>query len=38
LTTLSYLSAILPHLITSRKYVRPGPVCIIHAIELSSQA
>lgn len=26
LTTLSYLSAILPHLLTMRKYVRPGPV------------
>jgi len=25
LTTLSYLSAILPHLLTARKYVRPGP-------------
>jgi choline transport protein len=26
LTTLSYLSSILPHLLTARKYVRPGPV------------
>jgi choline transport protein len=26
LTTLSYLSAILPNLLTSRKYIRPGPV------------
>lgn len=25
LTTLSYLSAILPHLLTARKYVKPGP-------------
>ncbi|KAM0723540.1 hypothetical protein Q7P37_000527 [Cladosporium fusiforme] len=25
LTTLSYLSAILPHLLTARKYVQPGP-------------
>lgn len=26
LTTLSYLTAILPHLLTGRKNVRPGPV------------
>jgi choline transport protein len=26
LTTLSYLTAILPHLLSARKYVRPGPV------------
>jgi hypothetical protein len=29
LTTLSYLSAILPHLLTARKYVRPGPVSLL---------
>jgi choline transport protein len=26
LTTLSYLTAILPNLLTGRKYIRPGPV------------
>jgi amino acid permease len=28
LTTLSYLTATLPHLLTGRKYVRPGPVSL----------
>lgn len=38
LTTLSYLSAILPHLLTARKYVRPGPVSTLYVIELPSRA
>jgi amino acid permease len=35
LTTLSYLSAILPHLLTARKYVRPGPVCIVSPMSIN---